>query len=70
MKNKNKEILGVVITGFIWLLSGLSCEKMEITRSIEEDNETEKMDDESGVSFELESDSLKEDVEELHFIAK
>lgn len=70
MKNKNKTILGVIITGFIGLLSGISCEKMEITRSMEENNETESMYYESGISFDMESDSLEEDVEEVHFTAR
>lgn len=70
MKNKNKAILGVVTTGFIWLLSGTSCEKTEITRSMEEDNETERIDDKSGISLDMESDSLYEDIEEIHFNAE
>lgn len=62
--------------GLVWLLAGVSCEKTELTRSIDWDENTEiiedsvKVNDKSGFSFELESDTLKEEIEEIHFHAK
>lgn len=80
----NRKTLTIVATtiGFMWLLLGISCEKGGLTRSVDWDDYTEfmsdsiimedsiKMDDKSGISFEMESDSLKEDIEDVYFHAK
>lgn len=73
MKKNN---LVVPSIGFVWLLLAISCEKTELTRSIDWDENTDiiedsvKVNDKSGFSFELESDTLKEEIEEIHFHAK
>ena len=61
---------------FVLLLLGTSCEKEVITRSIDQDEYTEiiedslKVDSQSGISLNMESDTLKEEIEEIHFQAK
>ena len=61
--------------GLGWLLAGISCDEVELTPSIDCDEHTEitedsvKIDEQSGISFELESDTLKEEIEEIHFQA-
>lgn len=71
-----KRFIRFFVIGTGWLLLSTSCEKTEITRSIDEDYETESLkhetgsiDIEEGISFEMESDSLDEDIEEVHFHA-
>ena len=82
MKNKKFVIFTVAITGIIWLLLGFSCEKAELIRSVDSNDftglmrdsiiieESMKMDDKSGISFKMESDSLEEDIEDVYFNAK
>ena len=61
---------------FVWLLLGTSCEKEVITRSMDQNEYTEiiedsvKSDGQSGISFEMDSDTLTEEIEEVHFQAK
>lgn len=65
----------------MWLLLGVSCEKGEMVRSVDRDDytglmsdsiimEESKVEDESGISFEMESDSLQEDIEDVYFHSK
>lgn len=79
-----KRFISVIIVmtlGLIWLVLGISCEKAEITRSIDgidytmtEDSilikDTVKNDDKPGISFDIESDSLKEEIENIYFHPK
>lgn len=80
----NRKTLTILATtiGFMLLLLGASCEKGELTRSVDWNDytglisdsiimeESIKMDDKSGISFEMESDSLLEDIEDVHFHSK
>ena len=60
-----------LLAGFVWLiLGGSSCEEVEPTRSICDIRETERIDSISGISFELENDSLEEEVEDVYLDAK
>ena len=74
MGNQNKTIISVSIIGIAWALLGISCGKEEVTRSMEMYheavmiNDTVKIDDGPGVSFDMESDSLTEEIEEVYFI--
>ena len=74
MGNRKKTIRIVSIIGIAWLLSGTSCGKEEMTRSVDmfEDavmiNDSVNIDDRTGVSFDMESDSLTEEIEEVYFI--
>lgn len=82
MINRKTLTIVVITTGVMWLLLGVSCEKGELTRSVDLDDytglmsdsiimeESIKMDDKSGISFEMESDSLKEDIEDVYFHSK
>lgn len=66
----------ITLIGFVWLLSGTSCEKEVMTRSMDWDEHTEiiedsvKVDGLSGISFEMGSDTLKEEIEEIHLHTK
>lgn len=72
----------VMMVGFILLLSVTSCEHEELTRSMDQDDyaimiedslmtdDTVIIEEESGISFDMECDSLEDDVEEVRFIAK
>lgn len=72
--SKNYSIFASIV-GILLLLLGPSCEKEVNTRYLEVyyDNETIedsiKSDDRSGITFTLESDSLTEEIEEIHFEA-
>ena len=74
MGNQKKTIIIVSIIGSAWLLSVTSCGKEEMTRSVDmfEDtvmiNDSVNIDDRTGVSFDMESDSLTEEIEEVYFI--
>ncbi len=54
---------------------GTSCDGMELTRSAEVHEikamaeDSTKIDDKSGLSFELDSDSLEEEIENIYFKA-
>lgn len=78
MKNKIIVIFAAAITGLIWLLLGVSCEKGKMVSSLDMDDytglmsdsiimEESKLEDKSGISFDMESDSLKEDIEDVYF---
>ncbi len=62
--------------GALWLMLGMSCDRMELTRSVEEydihamTEDSAKIDDQSGISFELDSDSLEEEIENIYFESK
>lgn len=62
--------------GLGWLLVGVSCDEVGLTRSMDWDEHIEVIDDsvkadgQSGISFEMDSDTLKEEIEEVHFQAK
>ena len=74
MGNRKKTIRIVSIIGIAWPLLGISCGKEEVARSMEMYdepvmiNDTVKIDDGPGVSFDMESDSLTEEIEEVYFI--
>ena len=59
--------------GSLWIISSISCEKAELTRSTETYNQTSmpedsiNAEDKSGIILELESDTLVEQIEDLHF---
>ncbi len=60
------------IAAFVVLIWGVSCEKEDISHSQGRDVGTKIYDSqpEPGISFDLESDSLEENVEEIYFEAK
>lgn len=82
MRKPNYYFVLTSIMGIIWLLSGISCEKEGMIRSIDPDvqnlmisdsvkfNDSGKSYEQSGISFEMESDSLKDEVEEINLGAK
>ena len=70
MKNMKKTTVIEATVGIIWLLAGTSCEKEAITRSLDEDFEPEKIGSTSGISFELENDSLEEVIENIRLEAE
>ena len=61
---------------FSLILVVISCEKAELTRSgfieefTRETEDTVTIDEKSGISFELESDSLTEEIEDIYFHAE
>lgn len=73
---KNSEMIAMAI-GAMCLTLGISCEKTELTNYLEEDDHAVKtcdsvvaedsvsIDDKSGIYFELESDSLEEQIEDV-----
>ena len=67
MVTKKKTIITTAIVGCVWLFLGISCEKVEITRSGEVDDEIEVIDDQSGISFEMENDSLEDEIKNIIF---
>lgn len=69
MIERKKELV-VAIAGFVSLMLGGSCEKVEITRSEEREEVIENVDGKSGVSLEMESDSLLDDIENLNLDAE
>ena len=60
----------------IWSLLGFSCERVEMTRSGDWDaitvlrGDSAIIEEKTGISFEMESDSLEEDIEDVYFNAK
>ena len=71
--------LTVMITiGVGWLIFGTSCDNVGLTRSrsMDWDEHTEgiedsvKADDQLEISFEMENDTLKEEIEEVYFNPK
>ena len=60
----------------IWSLLGFSCERVEMTRSGDWDDitvlrgDSAIIEEKTGISFEMESDSLEEDIEDVYFNAK
>ena len=69
-------LMAMTTIGLGWLTVGMSCDEVGLTRSMELDVYTEitkdsvKVEGQSGISFEMESDTLKEEIEEVHFQAK
>ena len=54
----------------IWVVAGLlvsSCEKTDIDILIDDNDGNERKEDISGISFELESDTLEEDIEYVYW---
>lgn len=82
MRTHKNYSIGASIIGITWLLSGISCEKEGMIRSIDPDvqnlmisdsvkfNDSGKSYEQSGISFEMESDSLQDEVEEINLGAK
>lgn len=78
---KSSEMI-IMAMGAIWLILGMSCEKTELTHSMEENEYTVKIcdsvkiedsfniEDKSGISFEMGNDSLEEDIENVYFHTK
>lgn len=68
--------MAVGALGSLLLPFATSCENTELTHSFDDDGkaimteDSVNVDDEEGISLELESDSLEEQVEEIHFKAK
>lgn len=70
MMNNKKVTAVVIMAGFLGLTLGVSCEKVELTRSMPDVGEPETIDSISGISFELDNDSLEEEVEEVYLDAE
>ncbi|MBD5263188.1 MAG: hypothetical protein HDS39_03845 [Bacteroides sp.] len=65
-------IKNTAITAMIWIVSGLlasSCEKSDIDLISDDNDGQERKEDVSGISFDLKSDTLEEDIEYVYFEA-
>lgn len=74
---KNRFIKSATVSciGIMWLMCGTSCDRMEVTPSEEVHDinvmaeDSTKIEDKSGISFVLDSDSLEDEIENVYFNA-
>lgn len=69
MNKKSLKWILSILGRFMCLFCVVSCEKENITRSLDKDD-TKFINESSGISLIIDNDSLEDEIEEIHFYAE